>query len=322
MNNIKLIFHSNERIRIDKFLSIQLADISRVKIQQLIKMGLISVNGLKIYTCDYSLRAGDQIEFIQNIEPKDNTKIKSKGLPFTIIFEDEDLLVIDKNPGLVVHPGAGNQAGTLVDILLFEYKLSNVKGFYPGVVHRLDKDTSGLMIIAKSNEAHFKLAAQIANKQVKRSYTALVFGALNPLSGKIETNIGRSTSDKTKMMVTKSGGKLAITHYNTLNIFADNALSLVHIELETGRTHQIRAHMSYKKNHIVGDKQYIAGHNHALKGINSKIKELIKNFPRQSLHSKSLKFLHPITNSEMYFECALPPDMAELIYLASEKELM
>ncbi|MDJ1407345.1 MAG: RluA family pseudouridine synthase [Candidatus Midichloria sp.] len=285
--------------------------------QQLIKIGLISVNGSKIYTCDYSLRAVDQIEFIQNIEPKYNTRIKSEGLPFTIIFEDEDLLVIDKDPGLVVHPGAGNQDCTLVDILLSEYKLSNVEGFYPGVVHRLDKDTSGLMIIVKSNEAHFKLAAQIANKQVKRSYTALVFGALNPLSGRIETNIGRSTPDRTKMMVMKSGGKLAITHYSTLNIFADNALSLVHIELETGRTHQIRVHMSYKKNPIVGDRQYIAGHNHAMKGIDSKIKELIKNFPRQALHSKSLKFLHPITNSRMSFECALPPDMAKLIHLVS-----
>ena len=316
MNITKLNFLVTKSIRLDKFLSNQSQDFSRVQIQKAIKEGLVSVNGIQIYKCNFLLSVNNQV----NLELRSqlhnnsrNTSYSDTDLPFTIIFEDEDLLVINKNAGLIVHPGAGHHSNTLVDILLSKYKLSNVTGFYPGIVHRLDKDTSGLMIIAKHDIAHHKLAAQIAAKQVQRKYVALVFGVLTPNHGKIIYNIGKSSKNKTKMIVMKHGGKSAITHYQTLKVFGYNALSLVELTLETGRTHQIRVHMSYRKNHIIGDKLYLEGYNYPMKGIAHENKILIRNFPRQALHSISLSFLHPIKNITLNLESSLPNDIKDLI---------
>ena len=316
MNVTTLSFLATENIRLDKFLSNQLQNFSRVQIQKTIKDGFVFVNGVKILKCNFLLSVGDYTKFILYQQPKGSSlTIGNSGTnsPFTIVFEDEDLLIINKSPGFVVHPGAGHHSSTLVDILLSKYKLSNVSGFYPGIVHRLDKDTSGLMIIAKNNIVHYKLVKQIAAKQVKREYLALVFGILIPTHGKIMYNIGKNSKDKTKMIVMKSKGKSAITHYKTLKIFGDNALSLLEVNLETGRTHQIRVHLSYKKNHIIGDKLYIGNFNHSMKGIAAENKKLIQNFPRQALHSKSLNFLHPIKNTVLNFTSNLPNDINDLI---------
>jgi len=235
-----------------------------------------------------------------------------------VIYDDEDLLVINKNPGVVVHPGAGNYENTIVNGLLFKYKnnLSNIGGkLRPGIVHRIDKDTSGAIVIAKNDNAHIKLSKQFSNHSIKRVYEALIWGSLKPQNGKISEKISRSERNRQLMAVKKEKGKMAITNYKTLKIFQNSNLpkiSLIECRLETGRTHQIRVHMNFKGNPIVGDKSY-GKSKLKFKKINKKIEDEINNFNRQALHAKSLGFLHPKTNKEVSFEARRPKDFEKLI---------
>ena len=237
-----------------------------------------------------------------------------------ILYDDEDIIVINKHPGIVVHPGAGNYDNTIVNGLLYKYKnkLSSVGGkLRPGIVHRIDKDTSGVIVVAKNDYSHANLAKQFSDHSIKRTYEALVWGSLKPSKGKINANIGRSIKNRQLMSVRKDKGKTAITNYKTLKIFTNTNLpkiSLIECELETGRTHQIRVHMKYKGTSILGDKQY-GRKNLKFKKINESFYNNLIDLKGQLLHAKSLAFIHPSKNKWVNFESELPNDFKKLLDL-------
>ncbi len=234
------------------------------------------------------------------------------------MYDDDDLIVINKLPGVVVHPGAGNYEKTIVNGLLYLYQnnLSSIGGkLRPGIVHRIDKDTSGVIVIAKNDKAHISLSKQFSDHTIKRTYEALVWGSLKPQSGKIREKISRSFKNRQLMAVRKEKGKIAITNYKTIKVFQNNNLpkiSLIECKLETGRTHQIRVHMNFKGNSIIGDKSY-GKLKKKFKKINPLIENKINNFNRQALHAKSLGFYHPSTMREVFFEAKRPKDFDTLI---------
>ena len=235
-----------------------------------------------------------------------------------IRFEDKDILIINKPKGMVVHPGASNYEITLANALVYKYKnkLSNINGeLRPGIVHRIDKDTSGVIVVAKNDYTHTNLSQQFSNHTIKRVYEALIWGSLKPQSGKIKEKISRSIKNRQLMAVRKEKGKMAITNYKTIKIFQNSNLpkiSLIECKLETGRTHQIRVHMNFKGNPILGDKSY-GKSKKKFKKINLKIENEINNFNRQALHAKSLGFIHPKTKREVFFEAKRPDDFEKLI---------
>ena len=239
-------------------------------------------------------------------------------MPLNILHEDDDIIVINKSPGVVVHPGAGNYEKTLVNGLLFHCKdnLSGIGGkLRPGIVHRIDKDTSGIIVAAKNDFAHINLSKQFSDHTINRTYEALVWGSLRPSSGIINANISRSIRNRQLMSVRKDKGKKAITNYKTLKIFKNINLpkiSLIECKLETGRTHQIRVHMNFKGNPILGDKSY-GKLKKKYKNIDPTIEKQINSFNRQALHAKSLGFIHPKTGREIFFEAERPKDFNELI---------
>ena len=255
--NVSIEFGGN---RIDKFLQTKLDIVSRTKIQKLIRSGFVRINNNIIRETSKKIKPEDIIEVKFNQTKK--TNIKAHKMNLDILHEDNDIILINKPAGMVVHPGAGNYEQTLVNGLLFHYKnkLSAIGGaLRPGIVHRIDKDTSGVIVIAKNDEAHINLSKQFSNHKIERKYEALVWGALRPANGKIKEKISRSFKNRQLMMVRKEKGKLAITNYKTLKIFHNTNLPKIsHIEcqLETGRTHQIRVHMNFKGNPILGDKSY------------------------------------------------------------------
>ena len=231
------------------------------------------------------------------------------------MFEDDDLLVINKPANLTVHPGAGNHCDTLVNALLFTHqgRLSEISGeLRPGIVHRLDRDTTGLMLVAKNDLAHRNLVEQLQKREVKRNYLAFIYGAMDPLKGRIEGNIARSNRDRTKMTVSQNRGRCAITNYETKEIFLGGFISLVECRLATGRTHQIRLHLEWKKHSLIGDKTYNSCKKTAPQNLDEETKTFIENFPRQALHSYKIGFLHPRTGKEMSFEIPLPEDLKKL----------
>ena len=312
-HSVEFIATSEERL--DKAISKIAIGLSRSQIQQTIKNIGVTVNASKVFDCSYKLKIDDAICFAHDTSAKP-LAIGSAGIEFDIVHEDQYLLVINKPAGLTVHPGAGNYDRTLVNGLINRYgdKLSNLGGeFRPGIVHRLDKDTSGLMVVAKDNYTHQLLSSQIANREIERKYIALVYGSPSPLAGKIDRNIGRSKSNRLKMKVMKMGGRHAITHYKVLKGYGDQALSLVECKLETGRTHQIRVHFDAQKNSIVGDRLYNIASNMPLKGIDTEAINLIKSFKRQALHSYSMNFIHPIQNTKLFFTQDVPEDMRFII---------
>ena len=302
--------------RIDKFLQSKFNTISRTKLQNLIRNGLVKVNKSVIYETSKKIKTKDMIEV--NFPPPKRTSIKPYNMPLDILYDDNDIIIINKPAEMVVHPGAGNYEKTLVNALLFLYqnKLSSVGGkLRPGIVHRIDKDTSGVIIVAKNDEAHINLSQQFSNHTIKRKYEALVWGALKPQKGKINTKISRSVKNRQLMMVRKEKGKIAITNYKTLEIFQNSNLpkiSLVECQLETGRTHQIRVHMNFKGNPILGDKSYGKSIK-KYKKINAEIEKKINNFKRQALHAKSLGFTHPKNKKELFFEAKRPKDFDSLV---------
>ena len=235
-----------------------------------------------------------------------------------IQYEDDDIIIINKPPGIVVHPGAGNFEKTIVNGLLYHYenKLSNIGGkLRPGIVHRIDKDTSGIIVVAKNDFTHSNLSKQFSDHTIERTYDAIVWGSLRPSKGKINEKISRSIKNRQLMAISKNKGKTAITNYKTIRTFSNSNLpkiSLIECKLETGRTHQIRVHMNYKGNPILGDKSY-GKLKKKFKNINSDVEKDINNFNRQALHAKSLGFVHPKTKKQIFFEGKRPKDFEKLI---------
>ena len=302
--------------RIDKFLQIKFDNLSRTRIQNLIRDGNITLNNITIFNSSKKIKETDQI--IVNIPAPKETFIKANKIPLDILYDDEDIVLVNKFPGVVVHPGAGNYENTIVNGLLYKYKnkLSSVGGkLRPGIVHRIDKDTSGVIVVAKNDNAHINLSKQFSNHSIKRVYEAVVWGVLKPQNGKISEKISRSLRNRQLMSVRKEKGKTAITNYKTLKVFQNLNLpkmSLIECRLETGRTHQIRVHMNYKGNSIVGDKSY-GKSKKKFKKIDPNIEKKIYNFNRQALHAKSLSFIHPKTEKEVFFEADRPKDFDSLI---------
>ncbi len=309
-NNIFLNVSENEQgLRLDKFLSSQ-TSFSRSQIQRLIKNGYVTSDD-EVLPADYKVKVGDTFD-IEIPEPQD-AEPKPQNIPLDIVFEDSDLIVVNKPAGMVVHPGAGVYDNTLVNALLYHSKdsLSGIGGVKrPGIVHRIDKETSGLLVVAKNDFTHIGLSEQFEKHSIERTYYAFVYGVPSPLEGIIEGNIGRSKYDRKKMAILTSGGKSAITHYKVKEAFQTYA-SLVRCQLETGRTHQIRVHLSSKGHHLIGDKVYSVNSKTSLK-IPSPIKTYITTFPRQALHAATLGFLHPRTGEKLFFEADFPSDLNDL----------
>jgi 23S rRNA pseudouridine1911/1915/1917 synthase len=292
--------------RLDRALADAAPELSRVRIQAMLADGRVTRDGLPVSDASAKANAGQR--FVIDIPPPVDAVPRPQDIPLNIVFEDDQMLVIDKPAGLVVHPGAGNHDGTLVNALLFHCgdRLSGIGGVRrPGIVHRLDKDTSGLMVVAKTDLAHSSLSAQLQSRTLKRIYTAVVWGKPMPLTGRIEGNIGRSPNDRKRMALVPHGGRPAVTHYATIKSFKTAAL--VACRLETGRTHQIRVHMTHLGNPLVGDPVY------GLKRLPKDAPAVAKSLPRQALHATQVTFLHPLTKAEMCYSSTVPSDMAELI---------
>ena len=310
---VPLNYHGN---RIDKFLQSQINELSRTRLQTLIRDGQVKLNDITISDVSKKIKENDQIKI--NFPPPKITFIKPKKIPLEILYDDDDIVVINKSPGVVVHPGAGNYEETIVNGLLFKYQnnLSSVGGkLRPGIVHRIDKDTSGVIVVAKNDNAHIRLSEQFSNHTIKRIYEALVWGSLKPQNGKINEKISRSVKNRQLMSVRKEKGKIAITNYKTLKVFQNLNLpkiSLIECQLETGRTHQIRVHMNFKGNPILGDRSY-GKSKKKFKKIDPNLEKKINNFNRQALHAKSLGFIHPKTKKEFFFEARRPKDFDTLI---------
>ena len=302
--------------RIDKFLQSQINELSRTRLQALIRDGQVELNNIIINSTSKKIKEEDQIKV--NFPLSKETLIKPNKISLDILYDDNDIIVINKSPGVVVHPGAGNYEETIVNGLLFKYKnnLSSVGGkLRPGIVHRIDKDTSGVIVVAKNDIAHINLSEQFSNHTIKRVYEALVWGSLKPQNGKIREKISRSVKNRQLMAVRKEKGKISITNYKTLKIFQNlniPKISLIECKLETGRTHQIRVHMNFKGNPILGDKSY-GKSKKKFKEIDPKIEKKINNFNRQALHAKNLGFIHPTTKKEIFFEARRPKDFDNLI---------
>ncbi len=306
-----------KQIRIDKFLVNRLENASRSKIQDAAAAGNIRVNEVSVKP-NYKVKPNDVISIVMEY-PRRELEIIPEDIPLDIHYEDDHLLVVNKRPGLVVHPGHGNYTGTLVNALAWHLKdvpLFNSDDPRPGLVHRIDKDTSGLLVVAKTEQAKNHLARQFFEKTTERSYVALVWGNIDEEEGTVTGHIGRSLKNRMQMTVYPDGemGKHAVTHFKVLERFGYT--TLVQCVLETGRTHQIRAHMKYIGHTLFNDERY--GGNEILKGTTfSKYKQFVQNcfkvLPRQALHAKSLGFIHPHTGEKMSFNTEIPDDMMQCI---------
>lgn len=304
-------------LRVDKFLVNRIMNASRTKIQSAALAGNILVND-KPAKSNQKVKAGQTVSVVMEY-PRRSVDLIAQDIPLDIIYEDDHLLVINKPAGMVVHPGYGNYDGTLVNALVYHYKnlpMFNGDDSRPGLVHRIDKDTSGLLVIAKNDVAKYHLASQFFHKTSYRRYLALVWGSFEEEEGTIDEHVGRSLKDRKMMTVFPEGefGKDAVTHYKVVERLG--YVTLVECRLETGRTHQIRAHMKHIKHPLFNDALY--GGNVILKGTTfTKYKQYVDNCfkicPRQALHARSLGFIHPVTNEYMQFDSELPEDMQMLL---------
>ncbi len=314
---ISLIVSSIENgIRVDNFLNSKINEYSRNKIKQYILNGNMKVN--ELVTKNPSKKISHKDLILLTIPQEEKNILKPYKYKLKIIFEDSDLMIIDKSAGISIHPGAGNYEKTVVNALInyIGNNLSDINGeFRPGIVHRIDKDTSGLIVVAKNNYTHLKLSEQFKNHTVKRVYNALVWGKLRPSSGKIETLIGRSKKNRQLMQVTSIKGKKAITNYKTIEVFENSKLptfSYLECRLETGRTHQIRVHLSNKGNNIFGDKQYKKNFK-KIENINNDLENMIYNSDRHFLHAGELGFIHPRFNKKLFFKSNLPVELENIL---------
>ena len=315
--SINLITQSEDNnLRVDVFVNKKESTLSRTRIKNLILKEKLKLNGKVINSPSHKVLKGDKIN-LEIPEPK-KASLKSFDFKLNIIYEDDDLLVINKPAGIIMHPGAGNYDKTIVNALMHYCRgnLSNIGDeLRPGIVHRIDKDTSGLVVIAKNNETHENLSKQFNKHTINRVYQLMIWGKLRPQSGKIETLITRSSSNRQLMEVGITKGKKAITNYKTLEIFENNktpTLSLVECKLETGRTHQIRVHMSYKGNNILGDNKYKKKIK-KLKNIDINLEKSLYKLNRQFLHAKTLGFTHPKSDKELEFSSILPQDLENIL---------
>jgi 23S rRNA pseudouridine1911/1915/1917 synthase len=299
-----------EPLRVDKFLMNFIENATRNKIQIAIKAGSVLVNN-KVVKANYKVKPNDEVRVVLTHPPHENLLV-AEDLPIDIVYEDDDVIVVNKEAGMVVHPGHGNYSGTLVNGLIHHVEnLPTNSNERPGLVHRIDKDTSGLLVVAKNENAMSKLALQFFNKTTERIYYALVWGNVEDEQGTITGNIGRSLKNRLQMTVFPEGdfGKHAVTHYKVIERFS--YVTLVECKLETGRTHQIRAHFKYIGHTLFNDARY--GGDQILKGTTfTKYKQFVDNcfkvMPRQALHAKTLGFIHPTTNKLMQFNSDIPED--------------
>jgi 23S rRNA pseudouridine1911/1915/1917 synthase len=318
-------------LRIDKFLSDRLENSSRTRIQNAANAGNILVNNNAVKP-NYKIKPGDIVQVVLPTPPRE-IELIPQNIPLNIVYEDDDVLVVNKEPGMVVHPAYGNYTGTLVNALMWHFKdlpLFNTGESRPGLVHRLDKNTSGILVIAKNEYALNRLSKQFYDRTTDRRYNALVWGTPDPPEGTITGNVGRSIKDRKVMQVFKdeTEGKTAITHYKVLENFG--YISLIECKLETGRTHQIRVHFSHIKHPLFNDEEY--GGDQILKGTTfTKYQQFIRNcfkiLPRQALHAKSLAFDHPVTGKRLSFDSNLPDDMVQVIekwrkYISGREEII
>ena len=316
-NIINLIVNdSNKNQRVDVFINKCENSLSRTRIKNLILKKKLKINDIFSEDPSKKVVVGDKIEL--DIPEPEKASLKHYDYKLDIVFEDNDLLIINKSAGISIHPGAGNYDNTIVNALMSYCRtnLSNIGDeLRPGIVHRIDKDTSGLIVVAKNNLSHENLSRQFNAHTIKRVYLALIWGKLRPQSGKIETLITRSTKNRQMMEVGITKGKRAITNYKTLEVFERDktpTLSLIECTLKTGRTHQIRVHMSHKGNNILGDKKYKKRFK-KFKNIDEKLEESILKLDRQFLHAKMLGFIHPASGKELEFSSILPHELENIL---------
>lgn len=297
MNTVEIYVNEDDDERLDAYLAEELDEVSRSYIQKLIKEKLVSVNE-KYMKPSYLVKEGDLIKV--NLPQPKKLEIIPEDIPIDIVYEDEDIVIVNKPQDMVVHPAPGNYMGTLVNALLYHIdNLSSINGIIrPGIVHRLDKDTSGILIVAKNDIAHRVLSEELKKRNIKRTYITLVHGIWSHDEGTINAPIGRHTNDRKKMTVTQKNSKEAITHYRVLDRY-DN-YTLLEVNLETGRTHQIRVHMAYINHPVVGDPVYSKGKNEF-------------GLQKQMLHAYKLGFTHPTTKKYMEFQTDLPQYFKEII---------
>ena len=304
-------------LRIDKFLFVRLENVSRTRIQTAANAGNILVNNIPVKP-NYRVKPDDVVQVVLPNPPRE-IELIPQDIPINIVYEDEDVIVVNKEPGMVVHPAYGNYTGTLVNALMWHFSdlpLFRTGELRPGLVHRIDKDTSGIMVVAKNELALNRLSKQFYDRTTDRKYIGLAWGIPDPPEGTITGNVGRSLRDRKIMQVFPDGsqGKTAVTHYKVIEDFS--YVSVVECKLETGRTHQIRVHFSYIKHPLFNDEVY--GGDKIIKGTTfSKYQQFVRNcfeiLPRQALHAKSLAFDHPVTGKRLFFDSELPADMKQAI---------
>lgn len=310
-------------LRLDRFLTDRLENASRTFVREKIDEGLVWVNG-KVCKASYTVKANDRVQVFQKEEPH-KIEVLAENIPLDVIYEDEDILILNKPAGMVVHPGHGHFSGTLINALLYylrDLPLFQQGDLRPGLAHRIDKDTSGLLVVGKNEAAMSGLGKQFLTHTAHRTYQALVWGQFKEETGSIATNLARDPSDRQRMRVflDSSIGKPAVTHWRVLRDFT--FVSLVVCELETGRMHQIRVHMQYLKHPIFNDARY--GGDRVLRGINTSayhafVHEAFRACPRQALHAYAIDLVHPITSLPLHFEAPLPDDMVQLIALWTQQ---
>ena len=300
--------------RVDRLIAMHLSHVSRTRLKALIIKGYLTLDGHTIKDPSYRVKQGQN--FCIKIPQPEVAEPKPQKLPLEIVFEDEHLVVINKPAGMVVHPAPGNSDGTLVNALLAHCgeSLSGIGGVKrPGIVHRLDKETSGLIVAAKNDVTHISLSEQFSARSIQRSYVALVWGVPQTMKGCLKNNIGRSHKNRKRMAVRKTGGKIAITNYKVELTFGIKA-SLLECHLKTGRTHQIRVHMSHIGHPIIGDPIYGGGMRRARQiNLNEKILTKIKSLNGQALHAKTLAFKHPVHRNTLNFDSRIPGELVELM---------
>ncbi len=311
-----IIKEKDNNMRVDTILANQNKSLSRTRVKNLILDGKLKINDRIIQDPSIKMKLNDIIE-LEIVEPKKQS-LKPYNFKLNINYEDKDLIVIDKPSGIAMHPGPGNYDNTIVNALM-NYDSKNLSDIgdelRPGIVHRIDKDTSGLIVIAKNNSTHEKLSIQFSEHTITRVYQTLTWGKLRPLKGTIETFITRSSKNRQMMEVSSSKGKKAITHYETLELFENDktpTFSFIECKLETGRTHQIRVHMSNKGNNILGDKKYKKKFK-KFKNIDEDLNSKILNLDRQFLHAKQLGFDHPMTGERLEFSSNIPKELGDIL---------
>ena len=318
MNNTIEFFidKKDSGLRVDIYLSNKIDYLTRSFIKKIIKENNVKINQKVICNPSTKIRIKDKVTI--NIKKLKSENLVPMNIKLDVVFEDEDILVVDKPKGMVVHPGAGNFKNTLANALQYKYEknLSDINGnLRPGIIHRIDKETSGLLVVAKNNFSHSFLADQFKEHTIERKYQCLVWGVIRPLNGRIETLISRNKKNRQLMTVSDLNGKRAITNYKTMKIYNIKdipKISLIECELETGRTHQIRVHLNYKGSSILGDKQY-GKTNINFKKLNEKFSILLSSLDGQALHAKTLGFIHPTKKKIVRFTSKLPLNFQKML---------